>query len=284
MIIEERSRDIGDFLVGRLLPFRKKRMVGPFIFIDHMGPSIIKSGSYMDIDPHPHIGLSTLTYLFQGEILHRDSIGSEQVVKPGDANLMTAGNGVSHTERTPPENRNGKEHTLHGYQVWIALPKDKEEMPPEFHHLPAAQLPKWQENGLSYKLITGAFKAFKSPVPAQSPQYMLDVEALESTTFDLKPFFGETGIVLVKGELEACGENVQAGSMLIAKHEEGCVVHLKKGSHILVFGGEPLPEERHIYWNFVATDKSKIEKAKERWKNHEFPEVVNDSGYIPLPS
>ncbi len=284
MVIEERSRDIGDFLVGRLLPFRKKRMVGPFIFIDHMGPSVIKEGSYMDIDPHPHIGLSTLTYLFKGEILHRDSIGSNQIVKSGDVNLMTAGSGVSHTERTPTEIRDGLERELHGYQVWIALPKEKEEMPPEFHHTESSKLPEWVENQLSYKLVTGKISDYESPVPTYSPQYMLEIKALESTSLDLSPFFGETGVVLVNGSLKACGENIQAGNMLIAKHEDGCSVQLEKGSHIMVFGGEPFAEERHIYWNFVATEKRRIEKAKERWANRQFPQVVGDSGYIPLPS
>ena len=284
MVIEERSRDIGDFLVGRLLPFRKKRMVGPFIFIDHMGPSVIKEGSYMDIDPHPHIGLSTLTYLFKGEILHRDSIGSNQIVKSGDVNLMTAGSGVSHTERTPTEIRDGLERELHGYQVWIALPKEKEEMPPEFHHTESNKLPEWVENQLSYKLITGKISDYESPVPKHSPQYMLEIKALESTSLDLSPFFGETGVVLVNGNLKACGEKIQAGNMLIAKHEDGCSVQLEKGSHIMVFGGEPFAEERHIYWNFVATEKRRIEKAKERWANRQFPQVVGDSGYIPLPS
>jgi len=284
LIIEERSRDIGDFLVGRLLPFRKKRMVGPFIFIDHMGPSLIKADNYLDIDPHPHIGLSTLTYLFEGEILHRDSIGSEQIIKPGDVNLMTAGIGVTHTERTPPNLRDNVERRMHGYQIWIALPKEKEEMDPEFFHVVAEDLPRWDQDGIHYTLISGNAFGRESPVPTYSNQYMIELKAEKDSIFQLDRLYGETGIVVVEGSLQACDEIIESGNMLIAKHDEGCTITLNRQCHLLVFGGDAFEEERFIYWNFVATSKETIELAKDRWRTKNFPSVVNDSGYIHLPS
>ena len=165
LIIEERSRDIGDFLVGRLIPFRKKRMVGPFIFIDHMGPSLIKPGHFMDIGQHPHIGLSTLTYLFEGEIMHRDTLGTEQRVMPGSVGWMTAGSGIVHTERTPADHRDGGEYPIHGFQIWVALPKHLEEMAPEFSYTPAEELPKWHRSGVNFTLVAGKAFSRVSPVP-----------------------------------------------------------------------------------------------------------------------
>ncbi|MEM9325397.1 MAG: pirin family protein [Bacteroidota bacterium] len=283
LIIEERSRDIGDFLVGRLLPFRKKRMVGPFIFIDHMGPSRISEGNYLDIGQHPHIGLSTLSYLFEGEIMHRDSIGSAQRITPGDVNLMTAGSGVTHTERTPLDHRDGVVRTVHGYQIWIALPKEKEKMAPEFFHIVSEQLPKWSDQGINYVLVAGSAYGKVSPVPTYSPQFMLDLKSQEGATFNATSLHGEIGLVIVEGYIEACGERIDKGNMLVSKKDDVCFIQLGPQSHVLLFGGKPLPEERLIYWNFVATDKETIEDAKKRWAKREFPMVPNEHDYIPLP-
>jgi redox-sensitive bicupin YhaK (pirin superfamily) len=284
LIIEERSRDIGDFLVGRLLPFRKKRMVGPFIFIDHMGPSTVGPGHYMDIGQHPHIGLSTLTYLFEGEIVHEDSIGSEQRITPGSVNWMTAGKGVVHTERTPEDWRDGNQYEVHGFQIWVALPKELEEMEPEFHHIPRQQLPNWQENGLEFILIAGQGYGKTSPVPVYSELFMIQIRSKEATAFDIKGHLsGEIGICVVKGYIEACGERIEQGKMLVSKEDDHCAMTVGEDTHLLLFGGAPFPEKRHIFWNFVASDQEKIEVAKERWKNKEFPMIAHDSSYIPLP-
>ena len=175
MIIEERSRDIGDFLVGRLLPFRKKRMIGPFIFIDHMGPTRLGPKKYMDVDQHPHIGLSTLTFMLEGELMHEDSLGTQQLIRPGSVNWMTAGKGVSHTERTPEHLRNGKTFTAHGYQIWVALPKHLEDMEPEFHHIEATDLPKWKEGDAEFTLVAGEGYGRRSPVPVHSPLFMVEI-------------------------------------------------------------------------------------------------------------
>ncbi|GAA0873183.1 pirin family protein [Gangjinia marincola] len=284
IIIEERSRDIGDFLVGRLLPFRKKRMVGPFIFIDHMGPTELGNGNYMDVDQHPHIGLSTLTYLLEGELMHADSLGTSQRIKPGSVNWMTAGSGVTHTERTPQELRTGEFFTVHGYQIWVALPKELEEMNPEFHHFTKEEIPAWQEGGLDFRLIAGKAYGRISPVPVHSDLFMVEIKAKKSASFSAAADMqGEIGICIVSGSISACAESIPQGNMLVSKQEDICDVTLEKDSHIFIFGGKPFPEERHIAWNFVSSSKEKIEAAKARWQAKSFPQVPNDDSYIPLP-
>ncbi len=284
MIIEERSRDIGDFLVGRLIPFRKKRMIGPFIFIDHMGPTQLGPNTYMDVDQHPHIGLSTLTYMLEGEIMHEDSLGTQQLIKPGSVNWMTAGKGVSHSERTPEHLRNGETFTAHGYQIWVALPKHLEEMAPEFHHIDAVDLPKWSKGSAEFTLVAGSGYGQQSPVPVHSPLFMVEVKNTE--TFELNvngDLKGEIGICIVEGAITACGEMVEKGHILVSKVEDTCDIVLRPHSHLLLFGGEPFEEGRHIFWNFVSSSKEKIEKAKTDWQNKTFPMMENDKTYVPLP-
>jgi len=280
MIIEERPRDIGDFLVGRLLPFRKKRMVGPFIFIDHMGPSIVKTG--FDIGPHPHIGLSTLTYLFDGEVMHRDSIGTAQKITPGGVNWMTAGKGIVHSERTP-DNLKGKEYKMHGYQIWVALPAHLEEMEPSFFHSAAERLPQWSQHSLNLTLVAGTAMGKTSPVPVHSDLYMIDAKATKSTIWSPHELYGETAICVVEGSVRACGEDVGKGNLLVAKPDEVCELQIVEGSHLLIFGGTPLKEERHIWWNFVSTRKDRIEQAKADWAADVFPNIEGESGRIQLP-
>lgn len=283
-IIPERARDIGDFLVGRLLPFRKKRMVGPFIFIDHMGPSEIGPSKYMDIGQHPHIGLSTLTYLFQGEIIHRDTVGSHQRITPGSVNWMTAGRGVVHTERTPEDHRDGKVRQVHGFQIWVALPKDQESIDPSFQHVPAEELPRWSENGLNFRLVAGEGYGRKSPVHTYSPLFMVEITADETTELNLKgEVNGEVGICVVKGSVSACGELVSEGSMLVSKIEDSCLLTVHSNTHILLFGGEPLTEERLINWNFVATEQYMIDAARENWKAGKFEMIPDGGNVVPLP-
>ncbi|GAA4278740.1 pirin family protein [Aquimarina mytili] len=284
LIIEERSRDIGDFLVGRLIPFRKKRMVGPFIFIDHMGPALIKKGNYMDVDQHPHIGLSTLTYMLEGELMHQDSIGTNQRISPGSVNWMVAGKGVTHTERTPHDLRDGREFTAHGYQIWVALPKELEDIEPEFHHIDVKDLPSWSDSGAHYRLIAGKGYGHTSPLPVHSDLFMVEIKTEELYELKIKgELQGEIGICIVKGAIEACDDHIEEGNMLVSKIEDSCFITLKPNTHVLLFGGEPFTEERHIFWNFVSTSKEKIEGAKKQWQNHEFPVVPNDTTYIPLP-
>lgn len=283
LIIEERSRDIGDFLVGRILPFRKKRMVGPFIYFDHMGPKEFSPGERMDIGPHPHIGLSTLTYLLEGKIVHRDSLGTEQTITPGAVNWMTAGSGIVHSERSP-ESAAEMVNRMHGLQIWVALPLEHETVAPSFHHIEAQELPSWKEGELSYKLIAGEAFGKKSPVPVYSDLFLLEIHANEESEVNLlDKVRGEVAIYVLEGGVKACDQVIPKGNVLVSKKANECGFTVKKGSHILVFGGEPFEEERQIYWNFVASSKEKIEIAKERWKNHEFPKIPGDDGYVPLP-
>ena len=283
-IIPERSRDIGNFLVGRLIPFRKKRMVGPFIFIDHMEPVEVKPGNYADIGQHPHIGLSTLTYLFEGEMMHRDSIGTIQRITAGDVNFMTAGKGVVHTERTPEDMRDGKTYPIHGFQIWVALPKNLEEIEPTFQHIPKTQLPKWTKNNIDFTLVAGSAFGKTSPVKVHSHLFMLELKNKEEAIFQSEESLkGEIGICVVSGKIEAEGEIIEEGNMLVSKKANWCSIKIHPNTHILIFGGEPLEEERFIHWNFVASTQAKIEKAKQRWQGDGFELIEGEGPKIPLP-
>lgn len=284
LIIPERSRDIGDFLVGRLLPFRKKRTVGPFIFIDHMGPSQLGPEKYLDVDQHPHIGLATLTYLLEGNIEHRDSLGTQQVIRPGSVNWMVAGSGISHTERSPQNHRDGRIENLHGYQIWVALPPEAERVSPSFHHFAAQELPAWEENGQHWKLVAGEAFGKKSPVPTHSPLFMVELKTSQETALDLAgQLKGEIGICVVEGKVWACDQEVEAGNLLVSKEENACALKVAADSHILFFGGSPFKSEPHIYWNFVSHSKERIEEAKQHWQDWNWPKVQGDESYVPLP-
>jgi len=283
LIIEERPRDIGNFMVGRLLPFQNKRMVGPFIFIDHMGPTLISEHKNFDVPPHPHIGLSTLTYLFEGNIMHRDSLGTEVEIKPGQVNWMTAGKGIVHSERTPEYLRHS-EKTLHGLQIWVALPKELEEMEPVFSHTEEDELPHWQDGNLSYKLIAGSFNGRQSPVPVYSPLYFLELKSTARETVKIgADLYGETGLYILEGSIEGEGNVFGPKELLVAKDSSLCEFVINPGTTIYFFGGNPLPEERYIYWNFVATDHEHIENAKEKWKTQAFIPVPGETDFVPLP-
>lgn len=283
MIIEERPADIGNFLVGRLLPFRGKRMVGPFIFIDHMGPVRLDDHHNMDIGPHPHVGLSTLTYLFEGNIMHKDTLGTEVEIKAGEVNWMTAGKGIVHSERTPDYLRHS-DKPLHGLQIWVAMPKHLEQMNPEFFHANKEDIPTWQKDGVSYKLIAGTALGHTSPVPVYSKLFLLEIKATEQTTINVgNELYGEAGMYILEGAVVSEGNTYEPKRILVAKDSSLCNFTMEASTTIYIFGGEPFPEERYIYWNFVASDLAIIEKAKEDWKAQRFPAIPGETGYIPLP-
>lgn len=285
LLVEERQTDLGNFIVGRLLPFRKKRQVGSFTFIDHMGPAKLGNGKYMDVDQHPHIGLSTLTYLFEGEIEHRDSTGSVQVIRPGDVGFMTSGNGVTHTERTPATRRGKEEFMVHGYQIWVALPKEKEEMEPQFDFYPSSAIPKWQSEGLTIKVVAGNAFGKSAPLQGYSPMFMVDVFTEKETTLNLKDQLkGEVAFVIVKGSIVVQKQKVEAGQMLISKTDEQCEICMDGNTQLLLFGGEPLPEEHFLLWNFVSHSKERLKQAKTDWIAKKFPKVPDDDTYIAFPS
>lgn len=283
LIIEERPSDIGNFMVGRLLPFREKRMVGPFSFIDHMGPALLSDHQNLDVPPHPHIGLSTLTYLFEGSMMHRDSLGTEIEIKPGQVNWMTAGNGIVHSERTPEYVRQS-EKRLHGLQIWVALPKAIEQMEPEFYHADADELPTWHTDGVQIKLIAGEAFGKKSPVPVYSPLYFLELKAEKETTLNIGEYlFGESGIYILEGAIENDGNVFGTKQLLVAKDSSLCAFTMQANTTIYIFGGDAFPEERFIYWNFVATSKELIENAKTKWLNQQFKPVPGETEFVPLP-
>ncbi len=284
LIVNERQADLGSFMVGRLLPFRKKRQVGPFTFIDHMGSAKFGNGSYLDVDQHPHIGLSTLTYLFEGEIHHKDSLGTDKVIYSGDVGFMTSGKGVTHTERTPEEKRNQGEFTMHGYQIWVALPHSLEDMDAQFDFYAKDTLPTKTQDGLQIKTVAGNAFGLQSPLQGFSPLFMVDIFAEKSTTLDLKSQIkGEVAFVIVRGEITVKDEVVSAGQMLISKTNEQCEICLEKNTQILLFGGEPLEKEPLLMWNFVSHSKEKLIQAKEDWQNNQFPKVPGDTSYIEFP-
>jgi redox-sensitive bicupin YhaK (pirin superfamily) len=283
LIIEERPSNIGNFMVGRLLPFREKRMVGPFAFIDHMGPSCMSDYENLDVPPHPHIGLSTLTYLFEGSIMHKDSLGTEMEIKPGQINWMTAGKGIVHSERTPEYLRNS-DKMLHGLQIWVALPKELEEMEPSFFHVPENEIPEWKQDNVSFKLIAGEVLGKKSPVPVYSPLYLLELKSTSRQTVTIGAhLFGESGLYILDGSIESEGHVFEPKQLLVAKDSTLCSFDMAENTTIYIFGGEPFPEERIIYWNFVASTKELIEQAKEKWLDQTFDKVPGENEFVPLP-
>lgn len=283
IIIEERPADIGNFLVGRLLPFHGKRMVGPFIFIDHMGPAAMSDHQNLDVGPHPHIGLSTLTYLFEGSVMHRDTLGNAVEIKPGAVNWMTAGKGIVHSERTPEYLRH-TDKKLHGLQIWVALPKDLEQMEPEFFHIEKAELPEWDDNDASYKLIAGEAFGKKSPMPVYSKLFFIEIKSKTKQSISVgKDLYGEAGLYILEGNVESDGHIYEPKQLLVAKQGSLCEFVMAANTTVYIFGGEPLPEDRHIYWNFVASDKELIELAKDKWLKQEFPIIEGETGFVPLP-
>jgi len=284
LIIEERAASIGNFMVGRLLPFRQKKMVGPFIFIDHMGPVSMNDHENFDVGPHPHIGLSTLTFLFEGSILHRDTLGTVVEIHPGAVNWMTAGKGIVHSERTPEHLRHSPKN-MHGLQIWIALPAELEQMEPQFFHLEKEKMPSWEEAGVQYKLIAGEVFGRKSPVPVYSKLYMLEIKSATRKALHVGPqLYGEAGIYILEGSIESDGHEYGPRQILVANNGSLCEFTIAANSSIYIFGGEPFPEERFIYWNFVASNHDLIDQAKQKWLDQQFGTIKDETGFVPLPA
>lgn len=283
LIIEERAADIGNFMVGRLLPFRQKRSVGPFVFIDHMGPAELKDYENLDVPPHPHIGLSTLTYLFEGAMMHRDSLGNEVEIQPGAVNWMTAGKGVVHSERTPEYLRQS-EKKLHGLQIWVALPKKLEETEPSFTHIETSAIPKWSQNNVDIKLIAGKAFGKMSPVPVHSELYFVEIKSTKKQKLSIgNDLFGESALYILNGNITADGNNYKPNQILIAKDSKLCEFEMNENTVVYIFGGEPFPEERFINWNFVSSSKERIQQAKEDWINQKFPKIPGENDFVPYP-
>ncbi len=283
LVIEPRPRDIDGLAVERVLPSFPRRMVGPFIFLDHMGPTVLRPPLAMDVRPHPHIGLATVTYLFQGEIFHRDSLGSAQAIRPGAVNWMTAGRGIVHSERTPPELR-ARAPRLHGIQLWVALPRAHEETTPSFRHHPADTLPVLREGRAELRLVVGQAYGVRTPVETLSPLFLADVSLPEGAVLPLPVDQVDRGAYVVEGALEAGGGRVEAGRLAVIRPQASPKLVARGPTRVALLGGEPLGEPRHAWWNFVSSSRERIERAKADWAAGRFPKVPGDEvEFVPLP-
>lgn len=277
-----KEKDIGDFSVRRALPLRECRSVGPFVFFDHFGPVVLRAGKAMDVRPHPHIGLSTLSWLFEGEIRHQDSLGYDLVIRPGEVNWMTAGRGIVHSERSPESARHGNA-PLYGIQVWLALPKEKEEMDPAFFHYDAAEIPRMEESGLQLALITGEAFGLSSPVHVESPAFYAELRMQAEHYLAFPVSIGERAIYIVEDSIRLGDQVFEAGSMVVLKPGAEARIKAVVDCLCMLLGGPPLDGPRLIYWNFVSSRPERIEQAKEDWKQGRFPRVEGDPEFIPLP-
>jgi redox-sensitive bicupin YhaK (pirin superfamily) len=281
---EGRLHDLGDgFTVRRLLPVLDARHVGPFVFFDHMGPADFAPGRGMGVRPHPHIGLATVTWLFDGTIRHRDSLGSLADIRPGAVNWMTAGRGIAHSERTSPEARASGQR-LHGVQVWVALPKPDEETAPEFHHHDAEALPKIALPGAALVLIAGSAYGRVSPVKVFAPMFFVEARLEAGAELALPEEHAERGVHVAEGAVEWGGLELVAGQMAVQAGPPAPPLRAREASRVMLFGGAPLDGERHLWWNFVSSSRERIEQAKDDWRAQRFGKVAGDEEeFIPLP-
>jgi redox-sensitive bicupin YhaK (pirin superfamily) len=256
--------------------------VGPFVFFDQMGPTVLPAGTGLDVRPHPHIGLATVTYLFDGEILHRDSLGTVQLIRPGAVNWMTAGRGIAHSERTPSELRTGGRR-LFGIQTWVGLPKDNEEAEPAFAHHPESSLPLLDSDGKRVRVIAGAFSGARSPLALFSETLYADVALTPSARLEIPAEYEDRAIYIAKGRIEIGGDSFEEGRMLVFRSGEPVTVTAGRSARVLLLGGVPLDGLRHLWWNFVSSSTERIEQAKADWREGRFPQVPGETEFIPLP-
>lgn len=283
LMVIPNARDIGGFAVRRALPTARRRLVGPFIFFDRMGPAILRAGEALDVRPHPHIGLSTVTYLFDGKIRHRDSLGTEMVIEPGDINLMTAGRGIVHSERSPEELRGGP-LSISGLQTWLALPDDKEEIAPAFENTPRQDLPEFSYQGVTGRVVIGNFQGMRSPVRSFSETLYADIRLEAGASVEIPADSEERAIYVLDGNVTIAGDTFPADRLLVFRPGDTIAVSSAQGAHFMLFGGASLASKRYIWWNFVSSSKERIEQAKEEWRTGRFDIVPGDEQeFIPLP-
>jgi len=280
-IIEPKPRDLSDgFVVRRILPTVERRTVGPFVFLDQMGPTRLPAGVGLDVRPHPHIGLATVTYLYEGEIEHRDSLGCVQAIRPGELNWMSAGKGIVHSERSSDRVR-AAGGPLFGLQAWVALPLDQEESAPSFDHYGAAALPTWDDGGCKFTLIAGAAYGRQSPARTLSALFYVDVEMAAQGAVTLDEAYAERALYVSTGEAMVNGEPVTAGRLAVLNGPAR--ISTNTGARAAMLGGPPLDAPRHVWWNFVASSREKLEAAKTLWRSGGFDRVPGDDEFIPLP-
>jgi redox-sensitive bicupin YhaK (pirin superfamily) len=282
-VIVPRSVDLGGFQVHRALPSGQSRMVGPFIFFDHFGPAVFSAGNGIDVRPHPHIGLATVTYLFDGEIVHRDSLGTAMPIRPGAVNWMTAGRGIVHSERTAPDRRGGGE-PLHGLQLWVALPVNDEETAPAFAHTAAADIPELRENDMTLRVVAGTLHSLRSPVATSWDTLFAQAHLKSGAMLPLDAEHEERAVFVLAGEIEIAGDRHGPERLLVLRPGDGVAVRAVTDAHLVVVGGAAMDGPRHIWWNFVSSRKERIDAAKADWKGGRFALVPGDAAeFIPLP-
>jgi redox-sensitive bicupin YhaK (pirin superfamily) len=282
VVLEPKAKDIGGFTVRRALPQLQRRAVGPFVFFDHMGPAMMPPGEGMDVRPHPHIALATITYLFDGEIFHRDSIGSAQAIRPGDVNWMVAGRGIVHSERTPPETR-ARGQRMHGLQTWVALPDADEETEPRFEHHPAATLPTRDRDGVGLRVIAGTAYGMRAPTGVLSPTLYAHAKLEAGATLEVDDEHEERAVYLIDGRIVIDDVTIEGTRLVILVNGARAAIRAETAASVVLVGGAPLGP-RHIWWNFVASSKERIERAKDDWRAGRFPKVPGDEQeFIPLP-
>jgi redox-sensitive bicupin YhaK (pirin superfamily) len=281
-VVVPRTSDVGGLAVRRALPSARRRMVGPFIFLDHMGPAEFRSGQGLDVRPHPHIGLATVTYLFAGEIMHRDSIGSVVPIRPGAINWMSAGRGIAHSERTAEAHRVAGE-PLHGLQCWVALPQDAEESAPAFAHYEADLLPVDHVEGKTIRVVAGQLYGRTSPVKTAWETIFADITLEAGAKLPVDPDAEERALYIVSGEIDILGDRFGAGHLLVLRHGDRITVSALAPTRLILLGGATMDGPRHIWWNFVSSRKDRIEEAKAEWKAGRFGAVPGETEFIPLP-
>ncbi len=281
-VIVPRTRDIGGFEVRRVLPSSRRRMIGPFVFLDQMGPAVLPPGEGIDVRAHPHIGLATVTYLFDGTIIHRDSLGSRQAIRPGELNWMTAGRGIVHSERSDAEIRKRAERVA-GLQIWVALPERDEECDPDFVHYGAGDLPVVEGDGKALRVIVGAAYGARAPVATLSEMVYVDASLRAGAALPVDADHEERAVYLVEGAVTVDGAAYEPGQLLVLAPGATPTIRAADDSRVVLLGGEPMDGPRHIWWNFVSSRRERIEQAKEDWRQGRFDPVPGESESIPLP-
>jgi len=281
-IIAPRVHDLGGFQVRRAVPSIEARSVGPFVFVDHMGPAVFEPGRGIDVRPHPHIGLATVTFLWQGTITHRDTLGSTQDIGPGDVNWMTAGRGIAHSERTPAVLREG-EHPLHGMQTWLALPRGHEETAPDFHHHPAASLPRLARGGALLRVVAGRGYGEEAPVRVFADTLYVAIDLAAGAEVALDDSHPERALYVLEGDARLDGASLPARHLVVLERGGRPVLRADTPVKAMLLGGEPLDGTRHLWWNFVSSSRERIDQAKQDWLDGRFGRVPGDDEFIPLP-
>lgn len=283
LTIPPREADIGGLHVRRILPYVKRRMVGPFVFLDHMGPAHFAAHQGINVPPHPHIGLATVTYLFNGEIFHRDTLGSAQAITPGAVNWMTAGRGIAHSERTTPANLD-RPHDAHGLQSWVALPKEVEECAPEFFHHGAETLPEFKVKDATVRLIAGSLYGHASPIKLYSPLFYAAVTMPAGGMMELTRDYAERSLYLVNGGLRIGDARIAPATMPVFGDDGTIRIEAEEASTFVILGGDPLAEPRYIDWNFVSSSKERLLQARDDWRHQRFGKIPgDDTEFVPLP-